>query len=60
MLVVNMSSENGKDGKEKGIYMARRKFYVPKKEQVRFYGCDGDLSPNDVILPCDYEEVEEE
>lgn len=45
-------------GKEEGVYMIRKKFYVPKGEISRDYRRFSRL-PADFLFPCDYDEVEE-
>lgn len=50
-----MSSENGDSMR----YMIRRRFYIPKSEINRFYGRQGDLNANDVLLPVDFIDDEE-
>ena len=42
-----------------GIYMARRRFRIPRNEIERYY-YRKDLTVNDFILPCDYEELLDE
>ena len=53
-----MSSENG-EVPEDYKYMARRRFYIPKSEIERYYGRQGDLDSNNVLLPVDFDEGDE-
>lgn len=38
--------------------MIKKRPFIPNNEIKRWYGREGDLNPNNVILPCDGEEDE--